>query len=110
MSLICEVCGASGDNRCYTKCPFYKPLLKWKKAQHAHQGTHCGRYWVERDPDGGHYNRWHAHRIDFDEQLTMDGFETRADAKWFCEKDADEESRKVSPTDKGQDGGRGRGR
>lgn len=93
-NIICEVCGAPDDKRCYTKCPFYKPLLKWKRPNRpALQVTHCGRYWVERDPTGGHFNRWHAHREGDGEQMTMDGFATREDAKWHCEKDADEQER-----------------
>lgn len=68
--------------------------LRWKKpSRPALQVTHDGRYWVERDPLGGHFNRWHAHREGFDEQLTGEGFATRAEAKEYCERDADEEAR-----------------
>jgi DNA-binding PadR family transcriptional regulator len=75
-------------------------MLKWKRPDRPHhQVTHCGRYWVERDPDGGHFNRWHAHRIDIDEQLTFDGFETREEAKAYCEEDANEEARNSARAD-----------
>lgn len=95
-NLICDVCGAPGDIRCYTKCPLYKPLLKWKRPPRPGvQATHCGVYFVETDPYGGHFGRWHAHRKDIDEQLTHDGFATRDDAKWFCEKDADQQERET---------------
>lgn len=70
--------------------------LKWKAARHCHQETHCGTYWVERDPDGGHFGRWHAHRKDLDEQLTNDGFATRAEAKAYCQQDYDETPRECA--------------
>lgn len=93
-NLICEVCGAAGETRCYRKCPFYEPLLKWKRPDRPGlQVTHCGQYWVESDPYGGHFGRWHAHQKDFGEQLTGDGFATREEAKQYCERNADEEAR-----------------
>ena len=62
--------------------------LKWKKAAAGHQETHDGRYWVEQEPKGcGTRERWHAHRSDFDESLTGSGFDTRAEAKQYCEAD-----------------------
>ena len=59
--------------------------MTWKRASRNYQRTHDGRYWVERAGDNGHFGRWHAHRSDYDEQLTFDGFATRAEAKTYCE-------------------------
>lgn len=63
--------------------------LRWKKAQHESQETHCGRYRVAREPAfADSPRRWHALRSDMDEQLVTEGFHTRAEAKAYCEADA----------------------
>jgi hypothetical protein len=88
-NLICEVCGAAGDNRCYPRCPFYKPLLKWKRATWRRQETHCGRYFVDCSENGF----WNCYRAE-DEYPFDDRSRTRWEAKLACEKDADRHERK----------------
>lgn len=64
--------------------------LEWAKPEHCRQETKCGTYWVEQNPDNDYEKNWHAHHKDYDEQLTFDGFRTRADAKRYCEQHARE--------------------
>lgn len=63
--------------------------LRWKRANHESQSTHCGRYWVAREPafsEGP--RRWHAYRWDLDEPIVTEGFRTRAEARQACEADS----------------------
>lgn len=70
-------------------------LLRWKRPEWHYQSTKCGRYYVEREE---FIPRWHAHRADLhiadgpDEALTLADFETREEAKAYCEADAVKES------------------
>lgn len=86
---ICEVCGAPSGVRCYRKCPFYKPALKWKKPQWGMQKTHCGRYFVDRSENGG----WNSYGPGDDFPITDDQFDTRSEAKDVCEEEADRKLR-----------------
>lgn len=74
-----------------TRCP----VLLWKRARWGRQETHCGRYMVAHNVNLGEINRrWFAYKGDegkpgeFDEPMTFDGFETRDEAKRYCEVDA----------------------
>lgn len=70
-------------------------MLKWKKPGFGHQETHCGRFMVSHNVNGGDINsRWFAYMADegipgvFDEPMTFDGFPKRAAAKRYCEIEA----------------------
>jgi hypothetical protein len=60
--------------------------LKWAKAQHRLQRSKCGRYLVEQEECRP---MWHAHRTEDGEAFGPgEGFETREEAKRYCEQDA----------------------
>lgn len=89
---ICEVCGSVAGKVHKKDCPLTPKPLRWKRVtKSGRQDTHCGRYYVEQErADCEVVRRWHPHRSDLDEALSFDYFETREEAKKYCESDNQE--------------------